>query len=170
MADDPYSRLYWRLSDEFPDVFDDPLALGTYVQLLVTADAMWPSKPHVPAGVDIGLLLDCGLVIQTGRRYAIKGLDKERKKRQKAGRKGAAGRWPDSDRNAVGNAVGNADRIDDRIDDRILDGNAFGMPSRAKPSQDETRRDEPRQAAHATKSKKKADLTSVGDILQRSSS
>ena len=131
MSNDPYCRIYWRLSDEFPEVFDDAAVLGTYVQLLVAADAMWPSKPHLPAGAETAVLTECGLVELHGRRYTIKGLDKERKRRSKAGRRGAAGRWSDADRNAdriaAGNALGNAVRI--------ASGNADAMPSQAKPSQ-----------------------------------
>jgi hypothetical protein len=153
MSVDPYSRLYWRLSDEFPEVWDDPKVLGTYVQLLIAADAMWPSRPHVPAGVDTTPLTDSGLVVMDGQRYAIRGLDKERKKRQKAGRTGAAARWSDHD------------GTPDRIADRITDGSAFGMPSRAKPSQDKPSQDKTRQAARATKSQKKGELTHISETL-----
>ena len=167
MAHDPYSRLYWRLSDEFPDVFDEPAVLGTYVQLLVTADAMWPTLPHVPANVDISVLVEAGLVIERGKRYTIKGLEKERRKRQRNARRGAAARWSDDDSDPSRDAA--ADALADVVARTSAmqthsDRNANGMPSRAKPSREEPRQAKTRRAARA-KTRGKNGLQPLDELL-----
>jgi hypothetical protein len=138
MANDPYCRLYWRLSDEYPAMFDEPVQLGTYVRLLMYADMAWPSRPHLPADLDagaVGALEAAGLVTVEGKRYAIRGLDKERRHRRKAARKGAAVRW---------HSGGSDDAA--ALAARVADANAYanaspnGMPSRAEPSRAEPTR------------------------------
>lgn len=116
----PYSRIYWALSDEYPEVWDDAEMLGTYTQLLKDADALWPTRPKFPADAKdtvLARLISAGLVIPDGRRYTIRGLDKERSVRTASASHAANARW--------GNADGNAGR------------NAETMPSLAKPSQAE---------------------------------
>ena len=164
MADDPYSRLYWRLSDEFPEVYDDDARLALWTRLLVAADQAWPSAAFLPAFAEDGALhalVDCGLVEVDGKRYHIRGLDKERKRRRKSARKGAAAKW------ARHNADANADADADALAGAVagVNAHAIGMPSRAEPSQDEPRRDETRQAARAKTSRKKGELTHIETVL-----
>lgn len=82
---DPYSRLYHKFADEYPDIFDDPRALGTWVQLLVWADAAWPLKPRLPGRIVKSALAELcrvGLVNLDGDRYEIRGLAAERLRRR----------------------------------------------------------------------------------------
>ena len=177
MADDPYSRLYWRLSDEYPEVWDDPKVLGTYVQLLTAADGAWPSHPHMLAYVEddaVAVLTGCGLLITTGKRFTIRGLDKERKRRRSNARRGAAAKWAhadadavaDADAHALADAVAHASASKSQSE-RRPNGNAIGMPSRAEPSQDEPRRDKPRRTARASKTQGKSGLVPLSDILKQ---
>ena len=170
MAEDPYSRLYWRLSDEYPDIWDDAALLGAYVQLLVPADMAWPSKPHRPALVDpdaYARLVECGLVEEEGQRYTVRGLDKHRRRRQRAGRTGARERWrkatAEEDAEVLSEVTAQVTAMQshsDRTDDRT----AIGMPSRAKPSQDEPRRDKTRRTARE-KTRGKNGPEHIGDVL-----
>jgi len=127
--EDPYSRLYWRLADEYPDVWDDDAAMATYARLLVSADGAWPAAAAVPVGVKskAWALLTAGdspLVIPEphGKRYRIRGLDKHRQGRSDAARIAAGKRWRNADSNADSNA-GAQQR-------------AMHIPSRAEPSRD----------------------------------
>ena len=89
MSDRPYSRLYHELADEYPDLFDSP-DLACYVRLLVAADQAWPSKARWAGYVEqdeIDRLAATGLVVIDGRRYTIKGLEKERRRRSSHARK-----------------------------------------------------------------------------------
>lgn len=95
----PYSRVYWSVMDDpkFATVYDDDAALATWLRLLISADAMWPSPAPLPRGVKsrpLGVLVTAGLVdLATGDRYRIHGLDSERTRRSDAGRNAAAVRW-----------------------------------------------------------------------------
>ena len=125
---EPYSRLYHKLADEYPEVYDSPDLAG-YCRLLVAADQAWPTAARwagLASRQCFDRLVACGLVIPDGQRYRIRGLDKHRIARSKAAARAAQYRW-----NAPRNADGNAPRI--------ADSNAEVMPRR-----DETRRDEPR--------------------------
>lgn len=112
----PYSRIYHELVDDpmFAAVFDDDRSFGSWVKLLMVADAMWPASAPLPSrNPTIRRLIECGLVIEKpGNRYTIRGLDKERAQRRDSARIGAAKRWDNAR-------------------------NAFAMPRR-----DETRKDE----------------------------
>ena len=133
MADDPYSRLYWRLSDEYPEVWDDPKVLGTYVQLLTAAEGAWPSHPHMLAYVEddaVNTLTDCGLLVIKGKRFTIKGLDKERKKRSSHARKAASARYGQSSEQEASTALSNLV-------------STARSTAQTMPRLDETRRDEP---------------------------
>lgn len=101
-----HSRVYWLLMDEYQAVWDDPLTLGTYVQLLVHADMSWKapedgtaSMAKFPADVDwpsVARLKLAGLVItEDDKRYCIKGLDKDRMRRREIAQKGGRARWAD---------------------------------------------------------------------------
>lgn len=109
--DDPYLELYWRLAEEYPEVWDDDRALAWYVRLLKGAEAAWPTAADTPAGIHprTWALLVGGtdaLVIPeaNGRRYRIRGLDKKRDARSTAASKAARSRWRNAGRNAHGNA------------------------------------------------------------------
>jgi hypothetical protein len=133
MAEGPYSRVYWSVIDDHPEVYDDDAAFAAWVRLLLAADAAWPASPHLPVGVRpraMQQLVESGLVIRgQGARYKIKGLDEERKRRQEQAKLASNARW-----NAPSNAAS------------IPASNASAMPSReekrlAKPSQAERARD-----------------------------
>jgi hypothetical protein len=148
MSERPYSRLYHELSDEYPDVYDGPL-LADYVRLLVAADQAYPSRARWAGYTtkrNLDQLADSGLVICDGARYAIRGMEGERKRRSDAARNAADARWGNAGRNAGGIAGGNAGGNADRIAGGNAGGVAPPMPSQAKPSQDETRQDEPSRA------------------------
>jgi hypothetical protein len=87
-----YSRVYHRIQDEYPDVFDDAGTLGTWLQLLVVAEATYPSLPHLPRKLKpkaLSRLVDVGLVLLVPvDRYSLKGLAEERKRRSEQGRRG----------------------------------------------------------------------------------
>lgn len=95
---DPYSRLYWRFRDEFPDVYQDNDALATWLRLLLIAEGTHPSAADLPRKVKPSVLtklVDEGLVtLFPGDRYRIKGLSGERERRSEAARTGgiASGR------------------------------------------------------------------------------
>jgi hypothetical protein len=107
--DDPYIQVYWRLSEEYPQVWDDDKALAWFVRLLKAADGMWPSAADVPVGVPSRtwrLLTDGDdpLVIRDGRRFRIRGMDKRRNARSSAASNAARMRWSNAGRIAMGNA------------------------------------------------------------------
>ncbi|MFN8520752.1 MAG: hypothetical protein U0667_15455, partial [Chloroflexota bacterium] len=85
-SEDPYSRLYWRLIDEYPDVWANDRLLASYARLLVIADAQWPASADRPASVPDAAwkaLVSVGLVIPEarGQRFRIRGMDKMRNAR-----------------------------------------------------------------------------------------
>lgn len=98
-----YSRVYHEIVEHprFEKVYRNPSALGTWLQMLLTADAMYPMSPAMPPRTPtVRLLIDVGLVTQRpGNRYSMRGLDAERERRSAPGRIGAAKRWQ-SERNA----------------------------------------------------------------------
>lgn len=130
--DDPYLEVYWRLAEEYPEVWDDDRALAWYLRLLKAAEASWPTAADTPAGIPSrtwALLVSVELVLPDagGRRYRIRGLDKKRNARSTAASQAARSRWRNATRTATGNAgrtaIGNAN------------GNAEVMPqSRAEQS------------------------------------
>ena len=142
MADEPYTRVYHKLADEYPAIYDDASALGTYVQLLIQADQSWPTAAFVPAFIDsstLEALTDCGLVEMDGKRYRVKGLDKERKRRRSAARKGATERWSKADAHADADALASVVRNASAMQTHS-ERSANGMPSRAEPSKAEPSR------------------------------
>jgi general stress protein YciG len=131
----PYSRVYWRFKDEYSEVFDDPLTLGTWLQLLVFAEGAWPSQPHLPRRVkprQLAALTGAGLIeLMPGDRYRVKGLDAERQRRAEAGRKG-----------------GLASGVRRTTVERPFNERSTTVePRRDEQSKDETRQDEQRVAA-----------------------
>jgi hypothetical protein len=88
----PYSRIYWRFRDEFPDVYQDKEAFGWWLTLLVIAEGAYPSAADLPRKLRprvLEKLIDEELVtLLPGDRYRVRGLDAERQRRSEAGRKG----------------------------------------------------------------------------------
>jgi hypothetical protein len=93
----PYSRVYFEIVDHprFERVYSNPHALGVWLQMLLTADAMHPMPaPMPPRNPTVRLLIDVGLVIERpGNRYSMRGLSEERERRSDAARNAAAVRW-----------------------------------------------------------------------------
>lgn len=98
-----YARVYFEIVEHprFERVYGNPSALGTWLQMLLTADAMYPMTPPMPPRTPtVRLLIDAGLVIERpGNRYSIRGLEAERERRSSVGRNAAAVRHG-SERNA----------------------------------------------------------------------
>jgi hypothetical protein len=84
----PYSRIYWSIIDDpkFATVYDDDKRLATWLRLLIVADQAHPASPSIPFGTDkkaLAHLTEVGLVVLgTGFRFRIKGLDAERIRRR----------------------------------------------------------------------------------------
>ena len=101
---DPYSRVYWRIAEDprFAAIYPDERHLGTWLRLLVLADAMYPTAAPVPATArkaSVKALVDCGLIeLIPGGLYRVHGLASERERRSRAGAE------PDPDRNPQGTA------------------------------------------------------------------
>ena len=95
----PYSRVYWTIADDerFSTVYDHDAYLAAWLRLLLIADQAWPASGHLPASVApraVKALADCGLLIlQSGHRFRIHGMDAERNARSNAARNAAAERW-----------------------------------------------------------------------------
>lgn len=95
----PYSRVYWEALDDpkFEHVWDDDHALSAWLRLLVSADMAWPASATLYDGVrraSLRKLCDVGLVdMQTGGRYRIHGLDKERQERSDVARESVSTRY-----------------------------------------------------------------------------
>ena len=126
----PFIEIYWRVADEYPEVWDDDHALAWYARLLRGAEAVWPGAADRPEGVPSrtwALLTSTdGLVIPEGpRRYRIRGMDAKRNARRTAASNAARNRWG----NANGNAKGNADRIGGNVPRRSDGGGAYGVVS-----------------------------------------
>ena len=97
-----YSRLYHRFPTEFPEIWADERAFGSWTKLLMLADASWPIRPPLPRSVRapvLAKLRDAGLLAVEGDTYIVRGLDAERTRRRDAAAVGAAKRWH-SDGNA----------------------------------------------------------------------
>ena len=105
----PYARVYYvDLQRDYPQVWFDPTALGTWLRMLVLADQAWPTMPELPRALrraDLEILTGCGLVIlEPNHRYRIKGYELERTQRQAHAQAAAAGRWNGHDEDSAGNA------------------------------------------------------------------
>lgn len=88
---DPYSRVYWRIAEDprFASIYPDERHLGTWLRLLMLADAMYPTAAPVPAtarAVSVAALVDCGLIqLIPGGLYRVHGLAAERERRSRTG-------------------------------------------------------------------------------------
>ena len=97
MSARPYSRVYHEIVEHprFERVYNNPTALGTWLQMLLTADAMYPMPaPMTSRNPTVRLLIEVGLVVERpGNRYSMHGLEAERERRSAVGRNAAAMRW-----------------------------------------------------------------------------
>ena len=96
---DPYVRVYYRVMDDprFESVYTDARALGTWLQLLLIADGMYPAPASLPVYChkpSLALLVSVGLVeLRMHGQYVMHGLASEREKRSDSARNAAALRW-----------------------------------------------------------------------------
>jgi hypothetical protein len=113
-----YARVYYEIVDHprFERVYQNPSALGVWLQLLLTADAMYPMNPPMPSrNPTVRLLIASGLVIEKpGNRYSIRGLEAERERRSAVGRNASRVRHG-SERNASGVPSKAEQRTDEKI-------------------------------------------------------
>ena len=100
-AQDPYSRVYWRIVDDdrFAAVYGNDHHLAAWLRLLLGADQAWPASASLPASVrraSVAALTNCGLIeSRTSGMYRIHGLDAERSRRQSSAAAAASARWSD---------------------------------------------------------------------------
>ena len=149
----PYSRVYHTVINDvrFADVIGDDAAMGTWIKLLVAADAAWPASAFLPRWVrpkPLSVLTRAGIVEVSGDLYRIHGLDPERETRAVRASHAAAVRWgsrghrpEDADGNAGSSARRNPRRNPSRNAGSTADSNAF-RNAEAMPRREEKRRDE----------------------------
>src|SRR5687767_5281223 len=99
----------------FAEVYRNRESLGAWLQMLLVADAMYPTSAPLPRrNRAVTRLLASGLVVELpGNRYTIRGLKAERERRSASARNAAAVRWHS-------------------------EGNAKAMPRRDETSKDKT--------------------------------
>jgi hypothetical protein len=92
-----YARVYHDLVDDpkFSRVYGNDAALGTWLRMLLVADAMYPISAPLPrSNSSVRLLIEVGLVEERpGGRYIVHGLEAERERRSTIGRNAVAVRW-----------------------------------------------------------------------------
>jgi hypothetical protein len=98
MTDRKYVRVYYNdLIRDYPDVYADREAVGCWLELLVVAEAMWPTPADLPGwarGRAFRVLIDSGLVeVGPPGRFLVRGHVAERTRRQDAAKAAAAKRW-----------------------------------------------------------------------------
>lgn len=134
MPDDKYVRVYYSVNDDpkFDTVRSDAAVFGTWVRLLMVADAVWPASADLPRWVRRGhltTLITAQIVdVLSDDRFRIRGLDAEREKRASAAR--------------VGGLASGRSRTPGTTVDRPLNGRS----TNTQPIKDEHRQDEQRQA------------------------
>ena len=159
MADGPYTRIYYTLADEYPDLFDSP-DLACYVRLLIAAEQAWPSKARWAGYVDedqMARLEATELVVRDGKRYTVKGLDKERRKRSRHASRAARARYEQPTQQEASTALS-----------RLVSTAPSTAPSSAQvlPRRDETSRDETsRDETKRVKPDEKRRLTPLKEVL-----
>ena len=89
--DERFSKVYFRLVDEFPAVYYEDRLVAAWLRLLVAADRQYPDHPEIPRHVDdetLGALVTYGLVIlmDDGQHYRMRGQDAERERRRERAR------------------------------------------------------------------------------------
>ena len=99
-ADDrKYVRVYYSVvnDERFADIYHDARRFGTWLQLLLVADAMYPADAPVPAYVhraSLKALTDCGLVeLRAHQHFRMHGLASERGLRSESARTANRVRW-----------------------------------------------------------------------------
>lgn len=100
MSDDrKYVRVYYSVvnDERFATIYADARHFGTWLQLLLVADAMYPADAPLPAYVgrqSFRALVACGLVEERPHKhYRMHGLASEREMRSHSGRIAAEVRW-----------------------------------------------------------------------------
>ena len=99
MSERPYARLYLDLvdDDKFRTIVDDDRHFAAWCRLLMIAEGSWPASANLPRSARMGsvrALQAAGLLdIQSGGRYKIHGLDREREMRSDKARASASLRW-----------------------------------------------------------------------------
>lgn len=94
-----YVRVYYSIigDERFVDVYHDAKVLGTWLQLLLVADAMHPADAPLPAYVNrtaLKVLIGAGLIEERPHQhFCIHGLASERQVRSESARNAAAFRW-----------------------------------------------------------------------------
>lgn len=135
---DHYIRVYSSVIDDpkFADVYPNEAAMGTWLKLLLTADAVWPASCDLPRWVRPGplrLLVDAKIVdLLPAHRFRIHGLDAERTRR--AASAAVGGR-------ASGRSRGAEQSLNDRsttVPRSFPEQRNEIEPSQAKPSQAKT--------------------------------
>ena len=157
----PYSRVYWEAIDDtkFATVWDDDHALSAWLRLLVAADMAWPASATLYHGVRrtaLKALVDAGLVdMQTGGRYRIHGLDKERQRRSDDARAAINTRWHGRSDGAPAYTDEDYGRSSDGIP-TYPNGSTERIPSQDEPRRDEQSRaeTEPSRAEHGARAGK----------------
>ena len=95
-AETPYVRIYSSIPRDYPDVWHDASALGTYVQLLHLADGQYPAPPPLPRRIDersLGVLVTAGLIrVRDDDTFEVAGLRAEREGRVSGRRAGGLAR------------------------------------------------------------------------------
>lgn len=108
---DRYVRVYYSIigDERFANVYHDARTLGTWLQLLLVADAMFPADAPIPAYVhraSFVVLVKAGLIENAPHQhYRVHGLASEREVRSHSARNAAAVRWQ-SEGNATASATG----------------------------------------------------------------
>lgn len=96
---DKYVRVYYSIigDERFAAVYHDGRHLGTWLQLLLVADAMYPADAPIPAYVhrpSFRILVGAGLIEERPHQhYRVHGLASERGKRAQSARIASAVRW-----------------------------------------------------------------------------
>ncbi len=115
MPFDPYDKHFWRFADEYPAIYNDDAALALWHRLVRLAGMAWPSAGTLPYGTKKRALkmlteADPQLVyLEAGGQFRIRGMDKERAKRQQSARNAANSRWGKSANDVAGNVDGDTD-------------------------------------------------------------
>jgi 5-methylcytosine-specific restriction endonuclease McrA len=93
-----HARFYYDdFQHDYPSVFDDEAALGTWVRLLVIAERSWPASPELPRSIKprlLRVLVEAGLVaLGPHYTFALKGHNAERTRRSEMASQSATLRW-----------------------------------------------------------------------------
>ncbi len=130
-----YVRVYHTIVDDdrFADVFHDSCRLGTWLQLLLLADALYPASAPLPPYANrraVAALVSCGLIeLADHGQYRVHGLHTEREKRSHIGRTGAAIRWQ---------SESNADAMQTHSGGRAEPVHPRTEPNRTEPTQSQS--------------------------------